>query len=362
MKDLNSLREKIRDIDDQIMDLVKQRMQVASDIGQIKLEKQLPIKDFRVEKHVIENAKKRAKEFDLYEELAIDLLQLLISYSVKAQDEYHSTSVKRQTETEEKILIVGGCGRMGMWLTDFFQSFGHEVWHFDQHAKTGGISRITSLDQIDDFSIICLATPISATAGMLVELTQRRFKGLIFDICSLKSPIIEHLSNALKQGLKISSIHPMFGPDVSLLAGRNILICDLGQPETLAQAQKLFANTTANVLTVPIAKHDEYMGYVLGLSHLINLLFADVIQDSNIPFHEILKTASSTFNSQQNVTLPVINESQDLYYEIQVENDFTPKLIEKIDQSLKKFSHAILNKDRDEFKKLMQSSKDYFKS
>ena len=77
-------------------------------------------------------------------------------------------------------------------------------------------------------------------------------------------------------------------------------------------------------------------------------------------FEDLRKNASTTFNSQLNVVSPVVEENQDLYYEIQAENDYTPKMIEIVERELKCYSEAICEKKRDLFKNYMEKSKDYF--
>jgi prephenate dehydrogenase len=88
-------------------------------------------------------------------------------------------------------------------------------------------------------------------------------------------------------------------------------------------------------------------------------VFARVLVRSGIPFKELSTVASTTFNTQLDVTLPVINENQDLYYEIQAENSFTPKLIEILKEELASYSKAIVDQEPAAFKVLMEESREY---
>jgi chorismate mutase / prephenate dehydrogenase len=357
---LKSLRDEIGSIDDDIIQLISKRMKVAKKIGKIKLAESLPIIDYKVEKTVIERSRQRARDEGLYEDLAEGLSRLLIKYSVLAQDEFHSRNLQHARENTKNILVVGGLGNMGMWLSNFFDSFGHNVVHYDQGTAKSPYSKTNSLEEgSKSADIIIIATPISTTTKIIEELISLKTKALVFDICSLKSTIIEVTEKAVKAGLKITSIHPMFGPDVEFLSGRNILICNGGDEAACKEAEDLFADTTANVLTLPLNKHDELMGFVLGLSHLSNLVFARVLVRSGIPFKELSTVASTTFNTQLDVTVPVINENQDLYYEIQAENSFTPKLIEILKDELSSYSKAIVDQEPAAFKALMEESRVY---
>ncbi len=359
-KSLDQLRQDIRDIDDRMLTLAAERLKTAKAIGDVKAQLNLPIKDFQVEKEVIEKSKVRARQLGLYEAMAEEMSRLLITYSVAAQDERTTKAKRAKTLGQQKILIAGGAGRMGLWLSEFFESFGHAVTHFD---PAGRKTTYPVADDLEDAAmshdVVVLSTPISVTAGVIQRLAAARSPALVFDICSLKSPLLPSIREAAKQGLKVTSAHPMFGPDVDLLAGRNILICDTGDAGLTQRTRALFEGTTANLVTLPIDRHDELMSYVLGLSHLTSLLFADVLAGSGVDFKELANAASTTFNAQLSVVRPVVKENQDLYYEIQAENAFTPELLKALEDRLKGFREALGRRDRAAFRQLMERGRVY---
>jgi chorismate mutase / prephenate dehydrogenase len=369
--DLDQLRQEIGQVDRDIMALIGRRLELAEQVGQAKLEQKLPIKNYQVEKLVIARNRKHAESFGAFPELAEEISKLLIHYAVATQDEKYSRSRRSHSKEEQRVLIVGGRGRMGQWLAQFFDSFDHQVTIFDpfdrQEAGGGGAKssfpQVESLEEaLNAATVVVLATPILETAKVFPTLIQSQTKALIFDICSLKSPLLGPIEEARKAGLHISSIHPMFGPEIRLLAGQNVLICDCGDQVATDRARKLFEETTANLIELTVQVHDEFVGNVLGLSHLTNLLFAHALSKSGIQFKELTRVGSTTFNAQQLVSEQVVNENQDLYYEIQAENNVTGKIVERLHESLSSFANAIQARNRDEFKALMEASRDYFRS
>ena len=379
--DLLKLRKEIGSIDEKIMALIAQRQEIAKQIGQYKINESLPIIDYRREKLVIESNRKRAKKEGVYLDLAEDISKLLIKYSVMAQEEFHSKKIKAQSSSNKTILIVGGRGLMGRWFANFFHSFGHNILLFDQQARATtktnqdpnarqteplDVSEFAAVDSLkegaDLADIIVIATPILVTIKIYEELLAIKTSALLFDICSLKTPIISQINNAQRAKLKVTSIHPMFGPDVEFLSGRNILICDCGNSEASNAAKELFEETTANIIMLDLERHDQLMGYVLGLSHITNLIFAKALESSGFKYKELLGVASTTFNNQIKVTLPVTKENQSLYFEIQAENKFSQSIIEKLNVGLEDYCKAIANKDSKLFCQLMESSKEYFQN
>jgi chorismate mutase/prephenate dehydrogenase len=360
--DLKHLRERIRTLDDQLLGLVKERLEVARAIGAVKMAAGLPIKDYKVEKDVLARAAQRARELDLYEELATDLSKLLIRYSVQAQDEYHHRQSAGAATRPSRILIAGGLGRMGGWLAEFFDSFGHEVTLYEpadtprgaaaSHPLTSALE--PALQQAD---VVVLAAPISETAALIDRLTTTRPRGLVFDICSLKSPLVAAIERARQAGLRIASVHPMFGPRVEVLADRNIVVCDCGDAKSAAEARSLFESTSARLVTMPLAEHDKLMSCVLGLSHLSSLIFGRALATSGLAYERLAEVASTTFRAQLGVTIPVVNENPDLYYEIQVENDHTGAILDSLAQAFSAYRGAIEGEHRAGFKAMMDESR-----
>ena len=61
MKDISSLRGKIDEIDEEILNLLKKRVELAGTIGALKREKGLPIRDEAREEEVYARLSERAK-------------------------------------------------------------------------------------------------------------------------------------------------------------------------------------------------------------------------------------------------------------------------------------------------------------
>lgn len=362
-RDLDQLRQEIGQVDREIVELMARRLRLAEEVGQWKLKQNLPVKNYQVEKRVIARNRGFADESGCLPDLAEDVSKLLIQYAVATQDENLSRSKRDPSKEAESILIVGGLGRMGLWLAHFFDSFNHHVCLYDTESVDNQ-SRFERADDLIDAAkaatVIVLATPIIKTAELLDALSGASPQTLIFDICSLKSPLLNSIERARSNKALICSIHPMFGPSIQLLAGQNILICDCGVPEATKRARLLFEDTTATIIEMPVVDHDEYVGNVLGLSHLSNLVFAHALSQSGLDYSALTKIGSTTFNAQKTVSEQVVNENQDLYYEIQAENAVTTRIIERLKISIEQFDNAIRGQNRDQFKALMEESRKYF--
>ena len=368
-EELALLRAQIRAKDEEILRVVAERLELARKVGEVKLKLQLPIKDERTEQGVLEHARKMAKIYGVYTPLAEQISLLLMRYAVIAQDENHAKASAVAAKLKRKTTIVGGLGRMGLWLADFFADQGHTVTLLDLQTKTIDSEKraqATSFRVSNDFEaavsdadIVVLATPISITSSIIASLTNLKPRGLILDICSLKSPLIAEINRARAAGLKIGSAHPMFGPNVEVMAGRNILICDTGDIAVTDQIQNLFSKSTATITRVSLEDHDRLMGQVLGHSHLCSLVFARSLQTSGLTFADLAAVSSTTFAAQLQVTKAVMGENPDLYFEIQYANSYTESVIRGVRQSFIEYEAAIANGDRKDFVKMMKEGHAY---
>ena len=194
---------------------------------------------------------------------------------------------------------------MGGWFVQFLVSQGFEVQVADPAGRSAGHCRRSAdwrtLPDLNVFDFIVVATPLGASGAILNELALRRPTGVVFDLGSLKSPLRGGL-NALKAaGVKVTSLHPMFGPSTELLSGRHVIFIDLGSAEALAAARALFAPTMAEQVVMSLEEHDRLIAYVLGLSHALNIAFFTALAESGEAAPRLARLSSTTFDAQLDV-------------------------------------------------------------
>ena len=361
-QDLPALREKIAEVDEQILGLVAKRLQIAEEIGKYKLENGITIKAFDVEKKVTQRYQKIAKALNIDTELTNSLSTLLIDHACKVQERKRLdkiTSSYKASKSPGKAVVIGGAGNMGVWFYNFLNSFGYECFVIDTNKKSHDLIYVDENVDYKSFmcevDIIVVATPLAITNEVLKSVAATETKALVFDIASLKSPILETLNLVKTKLPNLVSVHPMFGPSVDLLTGENILVCDMGNEKANNLAISLFEKTAATVSLITPESHDELMSEVLGLSHIINLLFADVLNDTKVPISYIIDSKSTTFKSQLDVSMKVASENPALYYDIQQMNVFTPELYQRLRKSVDRLTSLVLLDNKEDFTNLMKS-------
>lgn len=354
---LQELRTRIAAIDAEILRLAADRLKIVQQVGVVKREEGLAVRSFAAEAEVLERFRRVAGEYGLDEHFAEKLALQLIGVSVRLQEE---ESGERAVQAK-RILIVGGAGKMGRWLARFFATQGHHVATFDVKGAVAEFDTAAELvPAVQQAEIVIIATPLVEGKLMLQEILSHRPSALIVDIFSLKSHVLDLLRPAAASGLRVASVHPLFGPNVRTLSGRVIVVCDCGNVSAAAEAEALFAETALTITRLPVGEHDEYMQYVLGLSHLASILFFTTLNESGRGFNDLVRTASTTFYKQARAAAEVARENPYLYYEIQHLNRHSAELFDILAQSLAKLQAAVLSDDPAAFVALMAAGRDYF--
>ena len=355
---LEDLRQRVNDLDRQLIALVGERKAVSEEVARVKRATGKPTRDYEREREVIMGVRAMAEERGVSPALAEQLLRLLIRSSLATQEQ--ASVVAHGAGSGRRALVIGGAGKMGGWFVSFLASQGFTVEVADPTAAAAGVARVEDWRRTDlkqDF--IVLATPLGITDAILRDLALRRPPGVIFDVGSLKSPLRAGLLALRSHGCKVTSVHPMFGPDTELLSGRHVVFVDLGSAAALEAARALFAPTMAEQVVMSLDEHDRLIAYVLGLSHALNIAFFTALADSGEAAPKLARISSTTFDAQLDVAARVAQESPELYYEIQSLNDYGAESLEALAQAVERLRIAVLSQDHDAFVALMRRGRDY---
>lgn len=356
---LDELRAALTAVDAQLLTLVAQRQALSEGIASVKRSLGRATRDFARERDVILRGRTQAEQLGISPDLAETLLRQLIRSSLATQE--RSRVAAEGAGSGKRALVIGGRGKMGGWFCEFLASQGFRVAIADPAGGLPGYDYFSDWeDHPLDCELIVLATPLGATAQLLARLAERRPPGLIFDLGSLKTPLRAGLDALVRAGCRVTSIHPMFGPDTELLSGRHVIFIDLGHAEALAQAQELFAATMVERVVMGLDEHDRLIAYVLGLSHALNIAFFTALAESGEAAPRLARLSSTTFDAQMDVASRVAAESPELYFEIQSLNEHGAESLTALEHAVARLVQAVKTRDAAAFAELMNRGRAYF--
>jgi chorismate mutase / prephenate dehydrogenase len=355
---IEDLRAELQNVDRQLLQLVARRQELAAEVGRVKQSSGVPTRDYGQERDVVQRARALAGELGVSSNLAEDLMLLLIQSSLTVQEQDRVASGGEGSG--RRVLIIGGNGKMGRWFVRFLSSQGYTVEVADPSGSVPGCACYPDWKKVTlDHHIIIVAAPLRASAQILAELALQPPEGLIFDVGSLKSPLREPLLALARTGARVTSIHPMFGPDTELLSGRHIIFINLGNDQATVEAKSLFASTMAIQVDLDLESHDRIIAYILGLAHASNIAFFTALAESGESVPRLAGISSTTFNAQLEVASRVAAESPQLYFEIQHLNDYGTESLTALLLAIERLRSVVRAGDEAGFARLMEQGHKY---
>jgi len=343
MKKLEELRDRIGQLDREIVAKAAERVALARAAGELKREASQPVSDYGQERAVMERATRAAAETGLDQSVGETLIATLVRASVSAQDR---DRVRRASVGAGKTaVVVGGEGRMGRWFLRFLSDQGYTVGALDVRASDE--ENAWAREMLPSADLVISAAPPVATADLYGQWTSAPPGGVIADIASIKTPLVDAIRRLQQAGARVASLHPMFGPSVVLLRDCDVVICDTGDAAAEAEVTRLFDSTTARLVHLPLDEHDRQMADVLTLAHATVIAFALALPDRPTPLR------STTLGALQALSANLMRESPDVYYEIQARNPNSPVALERLARAVARVSDAVSGQDATAFRALM---------
>ncbi|MEL7059301.1 MAG: chorismate mutase [Acidobacteriota bacterium] len=357
---LRSLRDEISEVDRSLLELLHRRMELAERVGRVKIAGDQPILVPEVHDRVLNRARRHADACGVSEEVMEAIFDAVMRGSVERQ---HRLGVALGAAGSSRQLIIGGAGGMGGWLQKFGQRLGHRIDVVDPAMAStpehGG--RYASLDAIDDldaYHAIFVSVPLSRMPSALSDLVERRPKGLIVEIASIKDHLRPALERADALGVRTMSLHPMFGPGKSPTEKLTFVLAYRHDPQDERLAlDALIRHPYTNIVPVAWSHHDRLMGWLLGLAHLSGMVFGCALTRSGLGAAELAACASTTYDRQLETAASVLSEDPDLYYEIQKLNPHRGEVYRAARAALDELIDAVQENEREEFRETLQGAR-----
>ncbi len=354
---LDDLRNKLSTVDRQLVDLIAERQNIVSEIGRDKQSTGKGTRDYAREKDVLDKGRAQAEDLGIDPGLVEDVLRKLIRSSLASQE--HDRVIAEGKGDGQRVLVIGGSGKMGGWFVEFFTSQGYATTIADPDVEDGPGLFNDWTDAGVDYEVIVVATPLAVSGRILAQLAVLKPRGLIFDIGSLKTPLSDGLQELKRAGCRVTSLHPMYGPDTRLLSGHHLIFCDVGLTEATDAAKDLFASTMVEQLDMGLDDHDRLIAYVLGLSHALNIAFFTALAESGEAALRLATMSSTTFDSQLLVSAAVAQDNPHMYFEIQNLNKFGLGPLDALCEASTRIRELVAGGDEAGFVELMDKGREY---
>ncbi len=272
MDDVDRIRDRIDELDQEIVRLLKNRYENARLLGRIKQKRGLDYRDPEREKIILRKMERTATSLDIDSKFIRPIFEQILALSVEAQQDHLGKSGKKLDQT--RILIVGGTGGMGRFFAKFaslqgakVRLAGREINKTRTAAKEIEVEPGTILDAASSDTVI-LAVPTEETVRVATETASLMTNGsLLTDLSSVKTGISDRIAEKIPKGLEYVSLHPLFGPNIDHLHDQTIIAVSYNAGQKWSKLARALQSAGAKVQTMSAAQHDRTMAYVQGLHH-----------------------------------------------------------------------------------------------
>jgi prephenate dehydrogenase/chorismate mutase len=272
LDEIPRIRERIEEIDQKLVQLLKDRYENARQLGRIKRARNIPSRDPAREKIILRRVQDAAARLDLDPESILPTFTQIFRFSVQAQQNrphYRTIGLEGR-----RILVVGGTGGMGRFIANFasihegsVKIVGRTIQQTrkiarEMEVEPGSISDAATSD------IVVVAVPMDTVVETSIEIAHFMRNGaLLTDLSSVKTGIADKISSRIPGALDYVSIHPLFGPTIDHVLGQNIAAIPFKTGSQWRVFSRALTKAGARVHVMSSDHHDRVMGYVQVLHH-----------------------------------------------------------------------------------------------
>ena len=251
--------------------------------------------------------------------------------------------------------IIGGTGRMGSWFVSFFESQGLSVF---SAGKRTGLNPATVARECE---VVIVSVPITYTIEVIKELGPLvREDGLIMDLTSIKKEPVETMLKYSRA--EVLGAHPLFGPEEEEAEGQKVVICP-GRGERWSKwFTGILDKAGVKIVKMDPEKHDRLMGLIQGVNHFSTLALALCIKRSGFSLEEISNCTTRSFNQKLDRIKSMLKQSPELFESLVMDNPEAGEFIEQYCDSADKIIRVARERDREAFKEIFNSLKDFLET
>ncbi len=225
--------------------------------------------------------------------------------------------------------IIGGNGRMGVALNDFFKSKKVETIVSDINLK------ISNKELTKNADIVVISTPVTIYEKILEEIYEELNEDkMLMDIGSLKFREVAIMKKYFSG--EILATHPLFGPEKRFKGKENnIVISRFNSSEKTEFVLKLLRENQLNIIEMTPEEHDKTMAYIHGFYYLMNITYIEILQNNFKSFGKIKDLKTTSFSKYiENLKNNIFNTQDSLIELIAYENPFIKEVVDEFHKNL----------------------------
>lgn len=304
-KELDVLRDKIDEVDKELVALLARRLALVAEVGEVKSRHGLPIYAPDREAAMLARRREEAEANGVPGDLIEDVLRRIMRESYASEKD---TGFKCINPSLRHVVVVGGRGALGRLFVNMLRLSGYRVEVLEKEEW----ERADHL--LADAGMVLVAVPIDVTEAVIGQLGRLPEDCLLVDLTSTKlGPL-----NAMLQvhNGPVLGLHPMFGPDVASFAKQVIVCCTGRHPEASEWLRQQMTIWGARLVQVSAAEHDRAMTFIQALRHFATFAYGRHLAEEQADLEQLLSLSSPIYRLELAMVGRLFAQDPALYADI----------------------------------------------
>ncbi|MGL4936837.1 bifunctional chorismate mutase/prephenate dehydrogenase [Shewanella sp.] len=348
--ELEHLRGLIDGVDQQLLHLLRKRLDLVAQVGTVKHGAGLPIYAPQREAAMLAKRREEAQAMGIAPQLIEDILRRLMRESYLNEKDVGFKQVKKDLGS---VVIVGGKGQLGGLFQQMLTLSGYQVKLLDkddwQHAEA----------LFADAGLVLVTVPIAITCDLIREqLTQLPLDCILADLTSIKTDPLKAML-AAHPG-PVVGFHPMFGPDVGSLAKQVVVVCHGREADKYQWLLEQIAIWGARIVEAEAERHDNAMQLVQAMRHFSTFVYGLNLCKEEADIETLLQFSSPIYRLELAMVGRLFAQSPELYADIIFAQQDSQHAISDYLENYREALELLKRGDREEFINQFQTVAKWF--
>ena len=348
VKGLSELRVDIDAVDAQLIELLKKRNALTTQVGKVKSQTGMPIYDPQREAELIANKRQLAIEHELSPDLVEDILRRMI------RESYHTQHAKYMCVNPaiNKVVVIGGEGALGSVFVSLFEKSSYQVATLEKEDWAN------AKQIFDGADLVIVAVPINITCDVILSIKHLPENCILADITSIKvSPLKAMLD--VHSG-PVVGLHPMFGPDSPGMIKQVVVVCDGREPRKYSWLVEQMKTWGAVIHNTSSREHDQAMAFIQVMRHFSTFVYGQHLKEENPDLVDLLMFSSPIYRLELAMVGRLFAQPPSLYADIIFNDLDNLDLLKRFNQRFSDGINLVASNDKDAFIKQFKAVEQWF--
>ncbi|CAH0534309.1 T-protein [Vibrio stylophorae] len=326
--ELTQLRDKIDAVDQQMIDLLAQRLALVAEVGVVKSQHGLPIYAPDREAAMLASRRQEAEQRGVPGDLIEDILRRTMRESYASEKD---SGFKCLQPNLRPIVIIGGRGQLGGLFANLFRLSGY---HVEVMSSRDWGERSDQL--LANPGMVIVTVPINRTVDIIECLSHLPQDCILADFTSIKAKPLQAMLSV--HAGPVVGLHPMFGPDLPSLAKQVIAYCDGREPQAYQWLLEQFQIWGASVEPISAPAHDQNMILIQALRHFTSFAYGVHLAEEDPNLDQLITLSSPIYRLELAMVGRLFAQDPTLYADIIMASEDNVAMIRRFHQ---RFGEAI---------------------